>query len=161
MQNAVIIFIHLSGAALAIGACAFGLLLWPRLFPLDRDGAPPEQAPAYLVMDRLAPTVFVGVLVLVFSGIYFMMENYTDQVNLPDGYYTVLGIKLLFVVTAFFLSAYQTFLLKPEIAHLDLQPERRERVPAVLNRMHRVGQVLLGSLAGALFMGVYLARYGG
>jgi len=161
MQNTVILFIHLMAAAVAVGASVFGLLLWPLARRLEQDQAPDEHSVSYLLMDRLAPTVFVSVLVLVFSGIYYLMENYTDQVNLPDGYYTVFGIKLIFVVAAFFLSAYQTFMLKPEIAHLDLQPEKRGRVAATLNKMHTAARAALGTIALAVFMGIYLARYGG
>ena len=103
--------------------------------------------------------MFVGILALVFSGVYYLMENYTDQVNLKDGYYNVLGIKLVFVLTAFFASAYQTFMLKPDIANLDLQPERRKRVPATLKKMAATGKIALAAVGLAVFMGIYLARY--
>lgn len=159
MQNTIIIFVHILGAALAIGAGVFGLLV---LLPLagKREGEPKDETSlAYILMDKLAPTMFVGILALVFSGVYYLMENYTDQVNLKDGYYNVLGIKLVFVLTAFFASAYQTFMLKPDIANLDLQPERRKRVPATLKKMAATGKIALAAVGLAVFMGIYLARY--
>ncbi len=160
MGNAIIIFIHVMGAAVAVGAGAFALLfLLPQARLRDKDQPADETSLAYLLMDRLAPTLFTSMLVLVFTGIYYMMENYTDQVNLRDGYYNVLGIKLIFVLVAFFFSAYQTFMLKPEIANIDLQPQRREKVPAVLKKMETTGKVALTATCLAVFMGIYLARY--
>lgn len=160
MQNTIIIFIHVMGAAVAIGAGVFGLLL---LLPQSRRreaGNPPDESSlTYLLLERLAPTMFVGILALVFSGVYYLMENYTDQVNLKDGYYNILGIKLIFVLAAFFASAYQTFMLKPDIANLDLQPERRARVPAVLKKMESTGKIALAAVSLAVFMGIYLSRY--
>ncbi|MFQ5481817.1 MAG: hypothetical protein ACE5ER_03570 [Nitrospinaceae bacterium] len=161
MENTLIIFVHLMAAAVAIGASVHSLLLLaPQVRQREKDSVLDENSVSYLLLDRLAPTVFVAFLVLVGSGIYFMMENYTDQVNLPDGYYTILGIKLIFVVAAFFCSAYQMFMLKPEIANLDLQPEKRGQVPATLQKMATVGKAALAALSLALFMGIYLARYG-
>ena len=75
-------------------------------------------------------------LLLVGSGVYYMMENYTEQVNLKEGYYNVLGIKLIFVVVAFLLSLYQTFGLRSKIAHLDLRPVQ-DGYP--VRAHHRVG----------------------
>lgn len=160
MGNAIIIFIHVMGAAVAVGAGAFGLLfLLPQIRQREKEGALDETSAFYILMDRLAPTMFTAILVLVFSGVYYLMENYTDQVNLRDGYYNILGVKLIFVLAAFFFSAYQTFMLKPDIANLDLQPERRERVPATLKKMETTGKVALAAVTLAVFMGIYLARY--
>lgn len=160
MANAIIIFIHVMGAAVAIGAGALALLiLLPQARLREKDSAPDETSLTYLLMDRLAPTMFTAILVLVFSGIYYLMENYTDQVNLRDGYYNVLGVKLIFVVAAFFFSAYQTFMLKPDISNIDLQPERRQRVPEVLKKMETTGKAALTAVCLAVFVGIYLARY--
>ena len=110
-------------------------------------------------MDLLAPTVFTCLLLLIGSGVYYMMENYTEQVNLKDGYYNVLGIKLIFVVVAFLLSLYQTFGLRSKIANLDLRPERREEVRPTLEKMKYLGGLTMGAIVFAVFMGVYLVRY--
>ena len=111
------------------------------------------------MIDLLMPTVFVCVLVLVGSGIYYLMENYTDQVNLKDGYYNILGLKLVFVVVTFFLSVYATFGLRARIAHLDLRPENKKLVRPTLDTLKIMNQVTLGTLGCAVFLGVYLARF--
>ncbi|QPJ60808.1 MAG: hypothetical protein G3M70_02455 [Candidatus Nitronauta litoralis] len=160
MGNAIIIFVHVMGAAVAIGAGALALfVLLPQARLREKDSTPDETSLTYLLMDRLAPTMFTAILVLVFSGIYYLMENYTDQVNLREGYYNVLGVKLIFVLPAFFFSAYQTFMLKPDISNIDLQPERRKRIPEVLKKMETTGKVAFAAVCLAVFMGIYLARY--
>lgn len=159
MSNSIIIFIHLVGAAVGLGASVFCLLLWPRLDVMEAENPLDENSITYKIMDLLAPTVFVSVLVLVGSGIYYLMENYTDQVNLKDGYYNILGIKLVFVVVTFFLSVYATFGLRARIAHLDLRPENKKLVRPTLDTMKIMNQVTLGTLGFTVFLGIYLARF--
>lgn len=160
MTDTIIMFVHLMAAAVAAGSSIFGLiLLWPRVFDSSKDETLDEHSASYKVIDLLAPTVFTSLLLLIGSGIYYMMENYTEQVNLKDGYYNVLGIKLIFVVVAFLLSLYQTFGLRSRIAHLDLRPENRERVRPTLEKMKYFGGITLAAIVSAVFMGIYLARY--
>lgn len=160
MTDSIIMFVHLIAAAVAAGSSIFGLvLLWPRIFDSKNNEMLDENSVAYKVIDLLAPTVFTCMLLLVGSGVYYMMENYTEQVNLKEGYYNVLGIKLIFVVVAFLLSLYQTFGLRSKIAHLDLRPENREQVRPTLEKMKYFGGIILGAVVSAIFMGIYLARY--
>ena len=160
MTDSIIMFVHLIAAAVAAGSSVFALvLLWPRIFASKKEEALDEHSASYKVMDLLAPTVFTSLLLLIGSGVYYMMENYTEQVNLKDGYYNVLGIKLIFVVVAFLLSLYQTFGLRSRIAHLDLRPENREWVRPTLEKMKYFGGITMGAIVAAVFMGVYLARY--
>ena len=160
MTDTIIMFVHLMAAAVAAGSSIFGLvLLWPRIFDAKKDETLDEHSAPYKVIDLLAPTVFTCLLLLIGSGIYYMMENYTEQVNLKDGYYNILGIKLIFVVIAFLLSLYQTFGLRSKIAHLDLRPENRELVRPTLEIMKYLGGITLGAIVFAIFMGIYLVRY--
>ncbi len=160
MQNAIIIFIHLLSAAIGVGASAFCLLLLlPKIEKSASHQTLDENSIIYKMMETLAPTIFVCVLLLVGSGVYYLMENYTDQVNLKDGYYNVLGIKLIFAVIAFFLSAYLTFGLRSKIAHLDLRPENKSLVRPTLEKMRLLSQASMWTIGIALFLGVYLARY--
>ena len=160
MTDTIIMFVHLMAAAVAAGSSIFGLvLLWPRIFNSKKDEPLDEHSAAYKVIDLLAPTVFTSLLLLIGSGVYYMMENYTEQVNLKEGYYNILGIKLVFVVVAFLLSLYQTFGLSSKIAHLDLRPENRELVRPTLEKMKYLGGITLGAIIFAVFMGVYLTRY--
>ena len=160
MTDTIIMFVHLMAAAVAAGGSIFGLiLLWPRIFNAEKDETLDEHSASYKVMDLLAPTVFTCLLLLIGSGVYYMMENYTEQVNLKEGYYNVLGIKLIFVVVAFLLSLYQTFGLRSKIAHLDLRPENREWVRPTLEKMKYLGGITLGAIVAAVFMGIYLVRY--
>jgi hypothetical protein len=110
-------------------------------------------------MEILVPAVFVALLLLVGSGVYYLMENYTEQVNLKEGYYNILGFKLIFVVTAFLVSVYLTFGLRPRIANLDLKPENRKNVRPTLDTMRILSQVVFFSIAFAVFMGIYLTRF--
>ena len=159
MGNSIIIFIHLVGAAVGLGASVFCMLLWPRVQAMDSEKALDENSFTYKVIDLLTPTVFVCILIVVGSGIYYLMENYTDQVNLKDGYYNILGIKLMFAVAAFFLSAFATFGLRARIAHLDLRPENKKLVPPTVDTLKIMNQVMLGTLGCALFLGIYLTRF--
>ncbi|MDH5763800.1 MAG: hypothetical protein OEZ51_12520 [Nitrospinota bacterium] len=160
MTDTIIMFVHLMAAVVAAGSSVFGLfLLWPRVFSPGRDEPLDENSAPYKIIDLLAPTVFTCLLILIGSGVYYLMENYTEQVNLKEGYYNMLGIKLIFVVAAFLLSLYQTFGLRSKIAHLDLRPENREWVRPTLEKMKYFGGITLGAIVFAVFMGIYLARY--
>jgi len=160
MTDTIIMFVHLLAAGVAAGSSIFGLiLLWPRIFDSKKDETLDEHSAAYKVVDLLAPTVFTCMLLLIGSGIYYMMENYTEQVNLKEGYYNILGVKLIFVVMAFLLSLYQTFGLRAKIAHLDLRPENRQWVRPTLEKMKYLGGITMGAIVFAIFMGIYLARY--
>lgn len=160
MTNTIIMFVHLVAVVVAAGSSFFALvLLWPRLGDSDEKEMLDENSVYYKIVDLLAPTVFVCLLLLIGSGVYYMMENYTDQVNLKEGYYDLLGLKLIFVIAAFMLSLYQTFGLRARIAHLDLRPENREQVRPTLEKLRFLGRVTLGAIVFAAFMGVYLARY--
>ncbi len=160
MTNTIIMFVHLMAVVAAAGSSFFGLvLLWPRVFSSDDDDTLDEHSVAYQIMDLMAPTVLVCLLLLIGSGIYYMMENYTEQVNLKEGYYNYLGIKLIFVVAAFLLSLYQTFGLRARIAHLDLRPENREQVRPTIEKMKYLGSITLAAIIFAAFMGIFLARY--
>lgn len=147
-------------AGICVGSSIYCLLLvLPALEKLSSDDSFDETSPIYQAMDFLAPTVFTCVVVLLGSGIYYLMENYTDQVNLKEGYYNLLGVKMVFVAVALGLSAYQLFGLRPSIANLDLAPEKRKGVPAVLKKMKILGQVILWTVILAMFLGVWLARF--
>ena len=160
MTNALIMFIHLASLAVAAGASVFALLLlWPRIWKDGDENVLDENSAAYQVAELLTPTVFVCLLLLIGSGVYYMMENYTEQVNLKEGYYDVLGIKLVFVVAAFFLSLYQTFGLRSKIAHLDLRPENKQWVRPTLEKIRFLGGLTLAAIFFAAFMGIYLARF--
>ena len=160
MQNSIIIFIHLMAAGICVGSSIYCLtLILPALEKLSPDDSFDEKSPVYKAMDILAPTVFTCIVVLLASGIYYLMENYTDQVNLKEGYYNLLGVKMIFVMIALGLSAYQMFGLRPSIANLDLAPEKRKLVPAALKKMKFLGQVILWTVIFAIFLGVWLARF--
>ena len=160
MTDTIIMFVHLMAAVVAAGGSIFGLiLLWPRIFILKQGETLDEHSAPYKVIDLLAPTVFTCLLLLIGSGVYYMMENYTEQVNLKEGYYNILGIKLIFVVVAFLLSLYQTFGLRSKIAHVDLRPENRKWVRPTLEKMQYLGGITMAAIVFAVFMGIYLARY--
>jgi len=160
MTDSIIIFVHLMSAAVGVGASVYCLfLLLPRIDKQEQDQELDEHAMSYRVMEILVPTVFVSLLLLVGSGVYFLMENYTEQVNLKDGYYNILGMKLIFVVAAFLLSVYLTFGLRPRIANLDLNPENRKRVRPTLDTMRMLSQFILITVTFAVFMGIYLTRF--
>lgn len=160
MTDAIIMFVHLMAAVVAAGGSVFVLVLfWPRVFDPKSSDSLDEHSVPYKLLELLAPTVFVCLLVLIGSGVYYMMENYTEQVNLKEGYYNILGIKLIFVAGAFLLSLYQTFGLRAQIAHLDLRPENRALVRPTLEKMKYLGGITLGAIVFATFMGVYLTRF--
>ena len=119
MQNNIIIFIHLMAATIAIGASIYSLLIYLPTAEKDQKGRD-ENSPSYKILDMLAPTVFACLLILVGSGVYFLLVNYTSQTGLKPGYYNLFGIKMLFAIAAFFLSMYLAFSLRVQISDLDL-----------------------------------------
>ena len=127
----------------------------------NSTGQSDETTPAYKVLDTLQPTVFVALLVLLGTGIYTLLTQYSRQGELPSTYYDILGIKLAFVLIALSLSLYQTFTLRSQIADLDIRPEKRQRVPAALKRMRTLSQLTLAASTTALFLGIWLARVAG
>ncbi len=160
MENIIIIFIHLMAAGIGLGSLVYCiLLLQPAMDKLPQQKTAEEHSFAYKSLEVLSPTVFVSLLVLVGTGIYHLMANYTRQVELAEGYYNLFGVKMLFVIAALFLSIYQTFTLKAKIANLDLVPENREQVPATLNKMRLISRLTLVSLSIAILLGVWLARF--
>jgi len=116
MQNTFIIFIHLMAAAIGIGSLVFAVLLFlPAINKVSEEEPLRENSIEHKTLELLGPTVFVCLLILIGSGLYYMMENYTRQVDLASGYYNLFGIKILFVAVAFFISIYQTFTLRARI----------------------------------------------
>ncbi len=158
MYYASLIFIHVLAAAVALGSLAFCvLLLLPALeTPSDVEI---EKSARYKTLSLLAPTVFACLLALIVSGMMYLSDAYTEQVNLRSGYYNLFGAKMFVVAGAFFLSLYQTFNLRGKILNLDLRPENREGLPAALDKMASVGRLILGLIAVAIFLGVWLARF--
>lgn len=160
MQNTILMFIHLMAAAIGLGSMVYCILLFlPALKKLQGHDVPVEDLPELKMMDILAPTVFVCLLMLIGTGIYYLQVNYTDQVNLKPGYNNILGVKMFFVAAAFGLSIYQTFGLRSRISDLDLTPENKELVPKTLKDMVRVTHFGLWATVFAAFLGVWLARY--
>jgi uncharacterized membrane protein len=160
MDNNILIFIHLMAAAVAVGSLAFCLLaLLPSAAKIPEQNIPLEYSVSYKALDILAPTVLASILLLIGTGIYFLLTTYTRQVDLAPGYYNLFGVKMVFVIVALFLSIYQTFTLRPLISDLDLSPENRKGVPAILSKMKILSQVTLATLSIAVFLGIWLARY--
>ena len=108
MTNVIIIFIHLLAAGIALGSLVYCLKIY---LPVVEKGQTErdENSPAYKILDLMAPTVFASLLILIGTGIYFLLENYSAQVGLKPGYYNLFGIKMVFVAGAFFTSMYVTF----------------------------------------------------
>jgi uncharacterized membrane protein len=160
MENNILIFIHLMAAAVAVGSLVFCLLaLLPAAEKLPDQKIPVEYSISYKALDILAPTVMAALLVLIGTGIYFLLTNYTRQVDLAPGYYNLFGVKMVFVIIALFLSIYQAFTLRPQISDLDLSPESRKIVPSTLKKMKTLSQVTLATLSVAVFLGLWLARF--
>jgi len=159
MENNFLIFIHLMSAAVAVGSLAFCLLFFlPVMEKLPQPKMPEEHSAPYKALEVLGPTVLAAILILIGTGIYYLLANYTRQADLAPGYYNLFGVKMVFVIVALFLSVYQTFTLRARIAHLDLTPENRELVPIILKKIKILGQMILFTLAGAIFLGIWLAR---
>ena len=158
MTNVIIIFIHLSAAAVALGSLFYCLLVYlpvveKRLEEID------ETSPSYKIFDLLTPTVFACILFLIGSGVYFLLENYSAQVGLKPGYYNLFGIKMVFVAAAFFISMYMAFSLRIHISDLDLNPANKKLVPETLSKLRLLSKVAMVMLAIATFLGIWLARY--
>jgi len=147
-------------AAIAIGSMVFAVVLFlPSMEKLPEQKGLEEHSAPYKCMELLAPTVFVCLLALIGTGVYFLLENYTAQVELKPGYYDLFGIKLVCVVAAFFLSIYQTFNLRTRIANLDLSPENRKLVAEIIQKMKTVTQFTLTAFLLAVFFGIWLAKF--
>jgi len=160
MTNNIIIFIHLMAAAIAIGSMIFVVVLFlPLMEKIPEQKALEEHSVPYKCMELLAPTIFVSLLLLIGTGVYFLLENYTAQVELKPGYYDLLGVKLICVVAAFFLSIYQTFNLRSRIANLDLSPENRKLVTGTIQKMKIITKFTLVALSLALFFGIWLSNF--
>ena len=158
MQNNFLIFLHLMAAVIAIGGSVYCLLIY---LPLSEKGKKErdENSPSYKTLGHLAPTVFASLLVLVGTGIYFLLVNYTAQTGLKPGYYNLFGIKMIFVAGAFFVSMYLTFSLRVQISDLDLNPKNKVLVPETLKKMIGLSRMILMLMTIALFIGIWLARF--
>jgi uncharacterized membrane protein len=159
-DNIIIIFIHVMAAAVALGSLVYCLMFFlPALAKGSSPKSPVEESADYKALEALSPTVFVALLVLIGSGLYFLLANYSDSKDYAQGYYNLFGIKMVLVAAAFFISIYQTFTLKNHISNLDIHPENRENVPAVLEKIKTMGRVSLGIISVAAFLGIWLARF--
>ena len=143
-----------------MGSLAYCLLFFlPVMEKLPEQKISEEQSVSYKALEILAPTVLGAILILIGTGIYYLLANYTRQVDLAPGYYNLFGVKMVFVIIALFLSVYHTFTLRARIANLDLSPENRKLVPATLKKMKTLGQMILAILTVAVFLGIWLARF--
>ena len=145
-------------AVIAIGGSVYCLLIYLPLSEKDKKERD-ENSPSYKILDHLAPTVFASLLVLVGTGIYFLLVNYTAQTGLKPGYYNLFGIKMIFVAGAFFFSMYLTFSLRVQISDLDLNPKNKVLVPETLKKMIGLSRMILMLMTIALFIGIWLARF--
>ena len=145
-------------AVIAIGGSVYCLLIYLPLSEKDKKERD-ENSPSYKILDQLAPTVFASLLVLVGTGIYFLLVNYTAQTGLKPGYYNLFGIKMIFVAGAFFVSMYLTFSLRVQISDLDLNPKNKVLVPETLKKMIGLSRMILMLMTIALFIGIWLARF--
>ncbi len=145
-------------AVIAIGGSVYCLLIYLPLSEKDKKERD-ESSPSYKILDHLAPTVFASLLVLVGTGIYFLLVNYTAQTGLKPGYYNLFGIKMIFVAGAFFVSMYLTFSLRVQISDLDLNPKNKVLVPETLKKMIGLSRMILMLMTIALFIGIWLARF--
>jgi uncharacterized membrane protein len=158
MTNVIIIFIHLSAAAVALGSLFYCLIVYLPVVEkklAERD----ETSPSYKIFDLLTPTVFACILILIGSGVYFLLENYSAQVGLKPGYYNLFGIKMVFVAAAFFISMYMAFYLRIHISDLDLNPASKKFVPETLNKMMTLSKVAMIMISIATFLGIWLTHY--
>ena len=145
-------------AVIAIGGSVYCLLIHLPLSEKDKKERD-ENSPSYKILDHLAPTVFASLLVLVGTGIYFLLINYTAQTGLKPGYYNLFGIKMIFVAGAFFVSMYLTFSLRIQISDLDLNPKNKVLVSETLKKMIGLSRMILMLMTIALFIGIWLARF--
>ena len=147
-------------AAVAIGSMVFSvILLLPSMEKIPIQKNSEEHSHPYKLVELLAPTVFTSLLILIGTGIYYLLENYTGQMGLKPGYYNLFGMKLICVVVAFFLSLYQTFNLRAGIANLDLSPENRKIVPKTIRQIKKTTILILIVFSLAVFFGIWLARF--
>ena len=158
MTNVFIIFIHLLAAGVALGSLVYCLKIY---LPVVEKGQSErdENSPAYKILDLMTPTVFACLLLLIGTGVYFLLENYSAQVGLKPGYYNLFGVKMIFVAGAFFTNMYVTFSLRVHISNLDLSPQNKKLVPETLRRMISLSKMTMWMVAIALFLGIWLARY--
>jgi uncharacterized membrane protein len=158
MTNVIIIFIHLLAAAVALGSLIYCLMIY---LPVVEKGIKErdENSPSYKILDLLAPTTFASILMLIGSGVYFLLENYSAQVGLKAGYYNLFGIKMVFVAGAFFTSMYMSFSLRIQISDLDLNPGNKKLVPKTLKKIMGLCKMALWLIAIATFLGIWLARF--
>jgi uncharacterized membrane protein len=158
MTNIIIIFIHLLAAGVAIGSLIYCLMIY---LPVVEKGinVRDENSPSYKILDLLAPTTFASILILIGSGIYFLLENYSAQVGLKPGYYNLFGIKMVFVAGAFFTSMYMAFSLRIQISDLDLNPGNKKLVPQTLKKITSLCKMALWLIVIALFLGIWLSRF--
>lgn len=158
MTNVIIMFIHLLAAGVAVGSLIYSLLVYLPVVEKkieDRD----ENSPSYKILDLLAPTVFASILILIGTGVYFLLENYSAQVGLKPGYYNLFGVKMVFVAAAFFSSMYVTFSLRIQISDLDLSPGNKKLVPQTLKKMIGLSRMTMWTVVITVFLGIWLARY--
>ena len=146
-------------AVICIGGWVYCLLIYLPLSENDKKKESDENSPSYKIMDHLAPTVFASLLILVGTGIYFLLVNYTAQTGIKPGYYNLFGIKMIFVAGAFFTSMYLTFSLRVRISDLDLNPKNKVLVPETLKKMIGLSRMILTLMTIALFIGIWLARF--
>jgi uncharacterized membrane protein len=158
MTNVIIIFIHLLAAGVALGSSIYCLKVYLPVVEKDQ-GERDENSPAYKILDLMAPTVFASLLMLVGTGVYYLLENYSAQVGLKPGYYNLFGIKMVFVAGAFFTSMYVTFSLRIHISDLDLSPQNKKLVPQTLKKIIGLSKMTMWMIAIALFLGIWLARF--
>ena len=158
MENNFIIFLHLMAAVIAIGSSIYSLLIYLPVAERNQKERD-ENSPSYKILDHLAPTVFASLLVLVGTGVYFLLVNYTAQTGLKPGYYNLFGIKMIFVAAAFFISMYLAFSLRVQISDLDLNPKNKALVPEIIKKMIGLSRMTLVLMIIALFLGVWLARF--
>jgi len=158
MTNVIIIFIHLLAAGVALGSMIYCLKVYLPVVEKGQ-GERDENSPAYKILDLMAPTVFASLLMLVGTGVYYLLENYSAQVGLKPGYYNLFGIKMVFVAGAFFTSMYVTFSLRIHISDLDLSPQNKKLVPQTLKKIIGLSKMTMWMVAIALFLGIWLARY--
>ena len=158
MTNVIIIFIHLLAAGVALGSSIYCLKVYLPVVEKDQSERD-ENSPAYKILDLMAPTVFASLLMLVGTGVYYLLENYSAQVGLKPGYYNLFGIKMVFVAGAFFTSMYVTFSLRIHISDLDLSPQNKKLVPQTLKKIIGLSKMTMWMIAIALFLGIWLARF--
>ena len=147
-------------AAIANGSMVFSvILLLPSIEKVSAQQESVEFSTPYKSVELLTPTVFTCLLILIGTGVYYLLENYTGQMGLKPGYYNLFGLKLICVVVAFFLSIYQTFNLRARIANLDLSPENRKIVPETIQQIKKTTLLALIVFSLAVFFGIWLARF--